>query len=843
MTGMTRVAVALAAAAILPIGFASVASSPSDVPVPPPVSIPDAAAADDNEVVQQYCVRCHNERRLIGNLSLEEFDATDPVADVVVAEKMIRKLRAGMMPPPGARRPDSQVLQGLAASMEETIDDAASRSPNPGSRTFQRLNRAEYERAVHDLLGIEIDASAYLPGETVSAGFDNIADVQNLSATLLEAYLTAASEVSRLALGDAAATPSESTYEVSRYAEQRQHVPGAPIGTRGGISVVHNFVADGEYYFRLAFQHESTGNFFGQTAPFDEHVEVSIDGVRVALIPLDRWMHRQDPNGVEVVTDPIKVSAGPHRVSAAFLKAAEGPVEDLTSPHGWSLADKKIGYSYGITGLAHLRDMTIGGPYNVTGVSRTPAWERIATCRPEAADDGSSRHSEASSSDPPVDPAATPATVPAEVLACAREIVSGLAARAFRRPVSEPEIDGLMELFDLGATQGGFDVGVRTALQGVLASPDFVFRFEEPAPGVSAGEAYPVDGLGLATRLSFFLWGRPPDAELVQAAAEGRLSDPESFDEHLERMLADPRAEALGSRFASQWLRLQDLDRVHPDALRYPDFYEQLAHDMRQETETFFNALVQEGGTLVDLLAADYSYMNERLARHYGVPGVAGDHFRKVDYIDDARRGVLGHGSILTLTSHANRTSPVLRGKWVMEVLLGSPPPPPPPDVPELDATAEAAEGRFLTVRERMEEHRANPACNSCHRVIDPIGLALENFDVTGVWRIRDKGAPVETTGELYDGTPIGGPEDLRAALLRRPEPLARTFTENLLAYALGRRVEYHDMPAVRQIARAARAQDYKLSAFVKEVARSAPFRMSMVPVAVEDGAGMGERH
>ena len=851
MTGMTRVAVALAAAAILKIGFVSVASSPSGAPVPPtPASIPDAAAADDNEVVEQYCVRCHNERRLIGNLSLEEFDAADPVADVVVAEKMIRKLRAGMMPPPGARRPGPQVLQGLAASMEEAIDDAAARSPNPGSRTFQRLNRAEYERAVHDLLGIEIDASAYLPGETVSAGFDNIADVQNLSATLLEAYLTAASEVSRLALGDAAATPSESTYEVSRYAEQRQHVPGAPIGTRGGISVVHNFVADGEYYFRLAFQHESTGNFFGQTAPFDEHVDVSIDGVRVALIPLDRWMHRQDPNGVEVVTDPIAVSAGPHRVSAAFLKAAEGPVEDLTSPHGWSLADKKIGYSYGITGLAHLRDMTIGGPYNVTGVSRTPAWERIATCQPEAADDGSSR-SGASSSDPPASraatptatPATTPATMSATTLACAREIVSGLATRAFRRPVSEPEIDGLMELFDLGAAQGGFDVGVRTALQGILASPDFIFRFEAPASDARPGHVYPVASPALASRLSFFLWGRPPDAELVQAAASGDLSSAAVFDAQLERLLADPRAEALGSRFASQWLRLQDLDRVHPDALRYPDFYEQLAHDMRLETETFFNALVQEGGTLVDLLAADYSYMNERLARHYGVPGVAGDHFRKVDYIDDARRGVLGHGSILTLTSHANRTSPVLRGKWVMEVLLGTPPPPPPPDVPELDATAEAAEGRFLTVRERMEEHRANPACNSCHRVIDPIGLALENFDVTGVWRIRDKGAPVETAGELYDGTPIGGPEDLRTALLGRPEPLARTFTENLLAYALGRRVEYHDMPAVRQIARAAGAQDYKLSAFVKEVARSAPFRMSMVPATVEDGAGMGERH
>ena len=810
---MIRLATVLAAATILNLSLVAVASSPSSPALSPdPAVVAGAsgratASAADNEVVQQYCVRCHNERRLIGNLSLEEFDAANPVADVGTAEKMIRKLRAGMMPPPGARRPEPEVLQGLAASMEERIDAAAAYSPNPGRRTFQRLNRAEYERAVHVLLGLEIDASAYLPGETVSAGFDNIADVQTLSATLLESYLTAAAEVSRLALGDAAATPSEATYEVSRYAEQREHVPGAPFGTRGGISVVHNFVADGEYYFRLAFQHESTGNFFGQTAPFDEHVEVSVDGERVALISLDRWMHRQDPQGVEVATDPIRVSAGPHRVSAAFLKVAEGPVEDLTSPHGWSLADKKIGYSYGITGLAHLRDLTIGGPHNVTGVSRTPAWERIATCSNEAP-------------------------------SCAREIVSGLATRAFRRPVLDPEIDGLMDLFALGEEQGGFDIGVRTALQGVLASPDFVFRFEEPAPDARPGEAYPVDGLGLASRLSFFLWGRPPDAELVKAASDGRLAQPETFDAQLERMLADPRAEALGTRFASQWLRLQDLRKVHPDALRYPDFYEQLARDMRQETETFFNALVRNDGTLLDLLTADYSYMNERLAGHYGVPGVAGDHFRKVRYARSARRGILGHGSILTLTSHANRTSPVLRGKWVMEVLLGSPPPPPPPDVPELDATAEAAEGRFLTVRERMEEHRANPACNSCHRVIDPIGLALENFDVTGAWRIRDTGAPVETAGELYDGTPIHGPDDLRTALTSRPEPLARSFTENLLAYALGRRVEDHDMPEVRRIVRAARAQDYKLSTFVKEVARSTPFRMATATATVEDESG-----
>ncbi len=779
---------------------------------PGPAAVLAAAAVPGGpaeDIVQQYCVRCHNERRLIGNLNLEEFDAADPTANRPVAEKMIRKLRAGMMPPPGNRRPPEDEVTAFVAGMEETIDEAAARSPNPGHRTFQRLNRAEYERAIHDLLGLEIDASAYLPGETVSAGFDNIADVQNLSATLLDSYLTAASEVSRLALGDANATPAEATYEVSRYAEQRRHVPGAPFGTRGGISIIHNFVADGEYYFRLAFQHESTGNFFGQTAPFDEEVEVSIDGARVALIPLDRWMHRQDPGGVEVVTDPIAVTAGPHRISAAFIKVTEGPVEDLTSPHEWSLADKKIGYSYGITGVPHLRDLTIGGPYNVTGVSRTAAWRQVMSCLPSA---------------------------PADEPVCAREIIDRLGTRAFRRPVTEAEAEGLMDLYAEGAAAGGFDIGVRTALQGILASPDFVFRFEEPAPGsVGADGMYRLGDVALASRLSFFLWGRLPDEELIAAAAAGQLSRPDVFDQQLERMLRDPRAEALGTRFASQWLRLQDLDKVHPDALRFPDFYEQLAEDMRRETETFFNAVVQEDGTFADLLTADYSYMNERLARHYGIPGVAGDHFRRVEYVNPARRGLLGHGSILTLTSHANRTSPVLRGKWVMEVLLGTPPPPPPPDVPELDATAEASEGRFLTVRERLEEHRANPTCNSCHRFIDPIGLALENFDVTGTWRVRDTGTPVETLGELYDGTPIQGPEDLRTALLRRPESLVRTFTENLMAYALGRRVEYYDMPAVRRVARAVAAEDYRLTAFITEVAKSDPFRMAKSATVVEE--------
>ena len=431
-----------------------------------------------------------------------------------------------------------------------------------------------------------------------------------------------------------------------------------------------------------------------------------------------------------------------------------------------------------------------------------------------------------------------PAT-PAEEPACAREIIDRLGTRAFRRPVTDPEVDGLTGLFEEGAREGGFDIGARTALQGILASPDFVFRFEEPAAGTaSAGGLYLLGDAALASRLSFFLWGRLPDEELIEVAVAGGLSDAETFDRQVERMLADPRSEALGTRFASQWLRLQDLDKVHPDALRYPDFYQQLAEDMRRETETFFNALVQEDGSLQDFLTADFSYMNQRLARHYGIQGVAGDHFRRVDYANPVRRGILGHGSVLTLTSHANRTSPVLRGKWVMEVLLGTPPPPPPPDVPELDATAEASEGRFLTVRERLEQHRANPSCNSCHRFIDPIGLALENFDVTGTWRVRDSGTPVETLGELYDGSAIHGPGDLREALLRRPESLVRTFTENLMAYALGRRIEYYDMPAVRRVARAAGQEDYRLSAFIKEVTRSEPFRMAKAATVVEEPMG-----
>ena len=750
------------------------------------------------ETVQQYCVRCHNDRTLRGNLSLADFDATHIGSDAETGEAMIRKLRAGMMPPAGTRRPEEAVIAALAGRIETELDGAAAVDPNPGTRTFQRLNRAEYERSIHDLLGLEIDADGFLPPETMSAGFDNIADAQQLSPTLLEAYLNAAGEVARLAVGDPLATPSEATYEVPRYAEQREHVPGAPFGTRGGLSTLHNFPADGDYTFRMSFITESTGNFFGQTAPFDEQLEVSIDGERVALLDIDRWMHIQDPNGNNIITEPIHVTAGPHRVSAAFLRRAEGPVDDVLRPHEWSVADHKIGYSYGITSLPHLQDVAITGPFEVTGVSEHVIRENVFTCRPASE---------------------------AEERPCARTILSDLAERAYRRPVSDADIDPLMDIFAEGNADRGFDFGVRVGIQAVLASPDFVFRFEEPEQPVEAGDVFALSGLDLATRLSYFLWGLPPDESLIEAGVSGRLREPAELATQTRRMLADPRAEALGERFAAQWLRLQDLEKVHPDPLQFPDYHEQLADALRTETQLFFNYVVQQDLSFFDLLTADYTFVNERLARHYGIDGISGTHFRKASYPNDQRRGLLGHGSILTLTSHANRTSPVLRGKFVMDVFLGSPPPPPPPNVPELEETAAAESGRSLTVRERMELHRANPTCNSCHQMMDPIGLALENYDVTGRWRIRDLGTPVDAAGELYDGSTVDGPSGLRNALLRRPESLTRTFTENLMAYALGRRVEPHDMPTVRQIVASAKDDDYKLSSFITGVVTSDAFR------------------
>ncbi len=769
------------------------------------------ATALDDALIQQYCVRCHSDRRLRGNLSLEDFTVDAAPDRGEVAEKMIRKLRAGMMPPPGARRPEGDSLQALMVALEQRMDRAAVDDPNPGARTFQRLNRAEYKAAVRDLLGIEVDVAAFLPLDTKSANFDNIADVQTPSATQMEGYLRAAEAISKRALGDPKASVTSAPYRVPRTQSQKERASGAPIGTRGGLAVAHDFPADGRYVFKVTLHAAPEGELFGRTQ-LGEQIEVSIDGERVALLEIDRWMSESDPTGMTMSTDSIFVRAGQRNVAAAFIKRFDGPLDDLIRPLDNTLADTQIGLGYGVTTLPHLQVFTVVGPYQVTGVSETPTRAAIFTCRP---------------------------TAPDEAGPCAESIVGRLATQAYRRTLDDGDLADLMMFYELGAEDDGFEGGIRIALKAILASPHFVFRTEELIGDGDDG-IFRISDVDLASRLSFFLWSSLPDAELIELADRGDLSNPDVFETQVRRMLASPRAGALATRFAGQWLRLPDLEKVHPDALDYPYFDNTLAESMKRETELFFEHLVREDRSALELLTADYTFVNGRLARHYNMPNVSGAEFRMVTYPDDSRRGLLGHGSILTLTSHANRTSPVLRGKWVMEVLMGSPPPPPPPDVPDLTEAGEVEDGRVLTVREQMEKHRANPTCNSCHRFMDPIGLALENFDVTGAWRIKDHGNPVDPVGELYDGTPLSGPADLRAAILKRPEVFLNTFTENLMAYALGRRVEYFDMPTVRRITDAAAENGYSMSSFVLGVVQSPAFQTSRVDLAVDAGAAGG---
>jgi len=774
-------------------------------------------AADElTGVVKKTCGGCHSEQRKMGNLSLAGFDLlTIGNASPEIAEKMIGKLRTGMMPPPGRARPGGDTLDVLMTTLERLMDARAVRTPNPGMRTFQRLNRAEYERSVREVLDLRINADSWLPLDTKSANFDNIADVQMPSATTLDAYLDAASDIARLAVGDPKASASTSTFKIARLASQLETVDGAPRGTRGGVSVTHNFPADGEYVFTVTLHAIPTGQLYGSNAPFDEKVEISVNGERVALLEIDRGMSQADPLGMDIRTKPIPVRAGPQRITAAYVRTFEGPVNDNIAPIDHSIADTQIGSQSGVTILSHLQGFAVTGPYNPTGVSETPSRQRIFSCRP---------------------------TSSAEARPCAEKIVARLGASAYRRPLSASDLKSLMSFYDDGA-KIGFETGVRTAVEAMLASPHFIFRIEEIPATAKPGDRVAVSGLDLASRLSFFLWGAPPDSALLSLGRRGLLTDTTVLLAQTKRLLADPRSEALATRFAAQWLRLQDIEKVHPDALQFPDFHEQLALDMRTETEQFFQHLVKNNRPLLELYTANYSFMNERLARHYGVPGITGSAFRRVSYPDSTRTGILGHGSVLTLTSHANRTSPVLRGKWVMEVLMGSPPPAPPPNVPDLDKTGESKEGVMLTTRQRMEMHRDNASCRSCHQFIDPIGLALDNFDVTGQWRIRENGAALDTRGDFYDGTKISSPLELQRALLKRPVPLVRSFTANLMAYALGRRIEYYDNPAIRRIEASARVNNYRMQDFVLGVVKSDAFRMRQLPVAQSTTAAPSRGH
>mgnify|MGYP000622083693 FL=1 len=741
-------------------------------------------------IIKQYCVLCHNDIILQGGMSLQHFDADHPELNLVMAEKMILKLRAGMMPPQEAPRPDRETLQQLAKSIEIKLDRAARKRNDPGTRPFQRLNRAEYAQQIKDVLGLTVNPEEWLPEDQISASFDNIADVQTMSPTAITAYLTAASDIARRAIGQSNAPTLAKTYTNSPSVSQHEWEPveGAPYGTRGGISALHNFPANGEYIFKMGFM-----SGWGERY---HDIDISVDGERLAVVQYGGEIDFQGRKKFPMETNPVFVRAGERRTTATFIRQMEGPYEDLIRPNDWSLTGTET--SYGTTSLPHLIRLTIEGPYNPTGVSETRTRKQIFTCRP---------------------------TTAAEEVPCAQKILSQLATKAYGRTASQDDIKALLDFYSMGAEDGGFEIGVRTALEAILSSPHFLLRMEREPNQVAPGDVYTLDDMALAKRLSFFIWGTNPDAELLELANRGKLSRNRILKAQVLRMLVDPRSEALATRFASLWLRLQDLEKVEPDAFWFPNYSQQLMTAMRRETELFFYNLVREDRSILELYNANYSFMNERLAQHYGIPNVLGEEFRRVEYTNDQRHGILGHGSILVQTSLGNRTSPVLRGKWVLEVLLGAPPPPPPPGIPDLEETVGSESGRILTTRERLEMHRSNPVCAACHRLMDPIGLALDNFDVTGKWRIRENDSPLDTRSIFYDGTPIATPADLSQKLLQRPIPLVRQFTQNLMAFGLGRRIEAKDQPTIRKIVAAAEKNDYRMSSFVLNVVMSDEFR------------------
>src|SRR5262245_29286158 len=813
MTRTSLVLIALAAAVSAPVSARQASPSRQAAPAPaaqsPHAPAPSAAHQAtalppvDPALVKTYCVGCHSDRGKAGGLSLVDFDPARAGDSPEVAEKMVRKLSAGMMPPAGMKRPDRAAINAFVRGLEARLDQAAVARPNPGWRPFQRLTRVEYANAVKNLLDLDIDPTLYLPPDTNSHGFDNVAEAQSFSPALFEGYLRAASQISRLAIGDRGATATSVTYRIPQFESQMRHVEGTPFGARGGMSVVHTFPADGSYVFQVILVRTVSGELYGNTAialaSRNEPVEILLNGERAAALEVHAGMSDSDPKAMMVESPPIQIKAGPQRIAIVFPQHFAGPVDDLMSPIDSTLIDTRIGTGFGITALPHIQDVTIQGPLRVTGISETPSRQRVFTCRPTSAN---------------------------EEEKCAVTIARRLTDQAFRGTATPQDLQDAMRFYTQGRAQGTFEDGIRLLVQSVLANPRFVFRAERAPAALGTSGMYRITEIELASRLSFFLWGTVPDQKLIQAALQKTLSTRAGLQAEVRRMLADPRADALSTRFAAQWLRLQDIDKIRPDGLFYPYWDRSLSQAFRKETELFFENLVHEDRSVRELVTADYSFINERIARHYAIPNVTGNEFRRVT-LPEERRGILGQGSILLLTSVADRTSPVQRGKWVMQVLLGSPPPPPPPNVPLLEATKDADGARVLTVRERMEVHRSNPQCTSCHKVIDPIGLALENFDVTGQYRIKDNGVPVDSTGQLYDGTQMQGAAGLRQALLKHQDAFLMTFAENLMTYAIGRRIEAPDMPALRAIVRDAAKQNYRIGAFIAGITHSAAFQMS----------------
>jgi len=782
--------------AALCFGLAAAASiSPSAAPRPAPQGpAAGAAAAGARATLDRYCVTCHNQRVRSGELALDGLDVSNVAAQAATWEKVVRKVRAGAMPPAGMPRPDESTATALVSELTSALDRAA--TPNPGRPLLHRLNRAEYANVVRDLLAIDVDVRSLLPADDSAFGFDNNADLLVVSPSLLDRYLTAADRVSALAVGDMTTAPGSDTFYTKGDQSQSQEQEGLPIGTVGGLGVRYTFPLDGEYEFRVALLRNNLEGIRG--LEHSHQLEIAVDGERVFLGDLGGAAEDGQTGTITDKSDAtdarlhvrVPVKAGPRLVTAAFIRKIAENTNRLR-PFLRSNAG-----TYDSTGRPHVKALTIKGPFNPTGPGDTPSRQRVFVCRPATA----------SAEEP-----------------CARRILTTLARRAYRRPVVDRDVAPLLEFYRDGRKKGSFDSGVQLALRRLLASPTFIFRIEEDPAGLAVGTAYRVNDVELASRLSFFLWSSMPDDTLLDLAAAGRLRQPEVLEAQVRRMLADPKAGALVQNFAGQWLHIRNLQNIAPNTDEFPDFDNDLRDAFRRETELFFASIVKEDRDVLDLMTADYTFVNERLAKHYGLTGVYGPQFRRVTLAGEARRGLLGKGSILLATSHADRTAPTLRGKWILENLLGTPPPAPPANVPPFEQTATA---KPRTIRERLESHRANPSCASCHRTMDGLGFTLENFNAVGAWRVRESGGDVNAEGSMTDGQAAVGVAGLRAALLKHPDVFVQTLTEKLMTYGLGRGLQEYDMPVARRVVREAGVQDRKFSAIVMGIVKSTPFQM-----------------
>jgi hypothetical protein len=756
----------------------------------------------------RYCVECHNRDDLTADIAFDRFTAESIAQEPEIFEAAVRKLRGHMMPPPGSPRPEREARRELVSWLESKLDEAAAASPHPGRIALHRLNRTEYANAIEDLLALRIDAPALLPKDDESDGFDNVANVLKVSPSFLDQYIAAARVVSEMAVGDPAAKIDSRVYYAEPGVNQNFHVEGMPLGTRGGMLIEHFFPADGEYELDIGGLARAR---YVEGLEYRHRLILTIDGVKVfeneiggaedlAAVDLRQAAAVAELNS-RFENIRVPVAAGPHRIGATFVARTMSESDAVLQP--FVPGGGEVGIIEGEESPLKITRLQVDGPFETTGVGDTPSRRRIFICRPE---------DEASE------------------LPCAERILTKIARQAFRRPVTDADLEVPLRFYRNGRQNADFETGIRNALMIVLASPEFLYRVESPPKDSAPGTIYRISDLELASRLSFFLWSRLPDEELLSLAEQGRLRDPEVLRAQVARMLADPRAESLVANFAKQWLDIRGVPDIVPDPVLFPEFNPELGAAFAKELELFLASVLLEDSSVLELLGADHTFVNERLALHYGIPSVRGDRFRRIVLADENRWGLFGKGGILMATSYPNRTAPVLRGAWILEAITGTPPAAPPPNVEAFPENEEGKEPR--TVRERLEAHRKNPTCNGCHGVMDPLGFALETFDAIGAWRTKDRetATAIDSSGELADGTVVDGPVDLREALLEDPTQFVQTLTEKLLIFALGRGVEYYDMPAVRKIVREAAREDYRFSAILAGIAASEPFLLGTTP-------------